>query len=164
MSVESFNQLLNVARREKNERVLLDSNAYAEAQFWRGYCARPTIVPMATKKLDLYQIKSYSDASGHRWAYIMFDGFEDKKVSGAGQFPDIYANETILFKETYALYQLTLVLGPNTQNLVHCDNSALVSLYKKTRTTKNLVVNRYLELIHPQREKNDFLRVLISIF
>ena len=46
------------------------------------------------------------------------------------------------------LFQLTLVLKPKSTNLIHCDNQSLVALYRKARSSKNLLVNRYLELIY----------------
>ena len=137
--------LLNIGRREGKDRVVLDSSCYSEVMFWKAYCSAPTLVPMAEQKMDLYQIKSYSDASTSKWAYLMYG---DSKTAGAGQFPASYNGESILLKECYALYQLTLVLKPETNNLVHCDNQSLVAMYRKTRSTKNLLVTRYLELIH----------------
>ena len=101
--------MLNNGRRDGVDKVVLDAPSYSEAQFWKAYCNSPTVVSMASKNVDLYQIRSYSDASGSRWAYLMYDGFSDTKVAGSGQFPAVYDKESILFKEAYALHSISLL-------------------------------------------------------
>ena len=143
-------RLFTLSKKEHDSEVVLDACSYAEIKFWAQYCKTPEILPMATKELSLYQLKtpSYSDASNQRWAYFKYDNFSGEKVAGSGPYPSCYQNTTILFKECYALYHLIMILPENSQNYIHVDNQALAHLWRKTRSSKDLNVNRYLELMN----------------
>ena len=142
---------LREARRNDSTSIVLSAASYQEMCYWTQYCQSPTILPFFRDNLNLYEL-SFSDAAGGKsgkWAYYKYDSFCDdsEKMAGNGSFPSDYQDMSILLKETYALFQLCVVLPPNRNHQVMIDNQTLLHLWNKTRSSTNLTVNEYLSFI-----------------
>ena len=156
----NLTSLLNEARRCKSATVLIDSPGYSELQYWHSYCLDPVCLPFLSENLAIYQI-SYSDASGGsdgRWGYLKYSQSTDdeqEKLAGSGPFPTSYCDASIHLKETFALWNLVINLPPNSNNLVMVDSQVLLFIWRKTRSSKDLLINRFIEMIFLELQRKN---------
>ena len=151
--------MFKTAIHDGGQDLLLNSAAYSEILYWKGYVENPLTLPL-NRAAPLYSVieNDWSDASLHRWAYKTFrDG---QVFTQSGDFPVSVREKGIFEKEAYALYELIKSLPPNSHHVLRCDNQSLVRSYKKG-TTKNLYVNTLItSMFNELQLKNTFAEIL----